>query len=63
MSFAYIRRAYGVPAKRGARVTIEGRPGTVTSARSGHVRVRMDGEKYSRPYHPTWNVSWSEVSE
>ena len=56
MSLAYVRNTYGVPAKRGMRVEYCGqdnvrRRGVITSA-SHHVRVRLDGEKHSRPYHP-----------
>jgi len=59
MSMSYIRRTYGVPAKRGAVVMYQRHPcqpavkGRITGARNAHIRVRLDGEKYSVPFHPT----------
>ena len=52
----YIRKTYGVPAKRGGRVTFCGCPGTITGARYGRLRVRFDGEKDAVPLHPTYNI-------
>lgn len=52
MSMDYVRRYYRVPAKRGGRVTTQdGSEGTITSA-THYVYVRLDGMKFSRPYHP-----------
>lgn len=51
--FSYIRRYYGVPAKRGMRVTYQGKPGVITGTSGPHLRVRLDGEKNSLPYHPS----------
>ena len=55
MSFKYIRRYYGVPAKRGGRVewtTDAGvRKGTITSA-TAYVYVRFDDAKHPVPMHP-----------
>jgi hypothetical protein len=52
-SLNYIREKYGVPAKRGTRVTTEtGKTGVVTSGDGAHVRVRLDGEKHSGSWHP-----------
>lgn len=66
MSFDYIRQAYNVPAKRGARVrytgdcTKRGQPklGTITGANGAHVRIRMDGDSFSNNYHPTWELEY-----
>jgi hypothetical protein len=62
MSLAYIRRAYGVPAKRGGRVryTGEGRDefGTIIGASGAHLSVRLDGLRHGRPYHPTWQIEY-----
>jgi hypothetical protein len=60
VSIAYIRRYYGVPAKRGGRVewryrdgTV--RPGTITSA-TAYVYIRFDDEpRRSVPLHPKEN--------
>jgi hypothetical protein len=56
MSFDYVRRFYGVPAKRGGRVLVTESNGakfygTITRA-THYVFVRIDGEKHARPYHP-----------
>lgn len=55
MSFDYIRRYYGVPAKRGGRVawdTSKGtREGTITAA-SNYVYIRFDDSKFAVPLHP-----------
>lgn len=57
MSLDYIRNYYSVPAKRGMRVEYCGddnvrRRGTITGASYAYVRIRLDGEKFSKPYHP-----------
>ena len=53
---AYVRRTYNVPAKRGARVAISLRGkrllGTITRA-TRYLYVRVDGGRWSFPYHPT----------
>jgi len=58
----YVRRVYGVPAKRGARVKYRGEPrvkrGTITSANHGRIFIRMDGDNHSGPYHPTWEIEY-----
>lgn len=64
MSFAYIRRTYGVPAKRGARVRYNGGyAGRVTSARHGYIRIWFDGfsKVWPAPFHPTWNMEWLDA--
>jgi hypothetical protein len=58
MSFDYIRRYYGVPAKRGMRVAWDRedgtRLGTITKA-TNYIYVRFDGVKHSVPLHPKEN--------
>lgn len=51
-SLSYVKDTYGVPARRGMRVRVHGRDGLLTSGDGAHVRVRLDGESYSRCYHP-----------
>jgi len=67
MSIAWIRAHYGVAAKRGGRVEYtpcEGskdapkKLGTITGTRGPHLLVRLDGERLSRPYHPTWQLRY-----
>lgn len=55
-SFDYVRHAYGVPARRGMRVTVGGRDGTITSGKGAHVRIRLDGETHTGSYHPTSQI-------
>jgi hypothetical protein len=62
----YIRRYYGVPAKRGQRVcyTYKGRrEGTITGARNQYILVRLDGENRTGAYHPTWEMEYLAVGE
>lgn len=69
MSIAWIRDHYGVPAKRGLRVTVDGRPGEIIGSTGAHLRVRFDqghgiraaasrrvGHIFS--CHPTWRVDY-----
>lgn len=66
----WIRSQYGVPAKRGGRVEYTpcegskdapGKRGTITGANGGHLLIRLDGEKHSRPYHPTWQLRYLDA--
>lgn len=56
MSFDYVRSWYKVPAKRGMRVKVNGKMGTITCGSCQYIRVRFDGEKISFFCHPTWEV-------
>lgn len=58
MSAEYVRRTYGVPAKRGGRVIVDGREGVITSFRGAVLMVRLDGEARPVPAHPTWRVQY-----
>lgn len=51
MSMTYVRDYYGVPAKRGALVSYEGRRGRITSA-DHRLRVLFDGDKHTSVIHP-----------
>ena len=66
MSMLYIRKRYGVPAKRGARIEYrgEGSPelGTITGSEGAYLRIRMDGEKHTGTYHPTWEMRYLPAS-
>lgn len=53
MSMEYIRSTYGVPAKRGMRVTAYGNPGVITGAEGAYIMIRLDGKQVSLPHHPT----------
>lgn len=61
----YIRRAYGVPVKRGGRVRYTGglcgeRLGTIKSARGGYLNILLDGDRWPLPFHPTWKLEYLE---
>lgn len=63
MSLEYIRKTYGVPAKRGVRIEYGGgsdgpRFGTITGASGMHLMVKMDDRKDTAPFHPTWNIRY-----
>ena len=65
MSMAYIREAYGVPARRGQRVRYSGgsapKVGAITSASGQYLYIRFDGEsKRTGPFHPTWKLEYLE---
>lgn len=57
-SLEYVRRVYGVPARRGMRVVADGKPGVITSGAGEHIRIRLDGEKHSGHWHPTWHIDY-----
>lgn len=54
MSMEYIRDYYKVPAKRGRKVIVIGKLGIITGSKGAYLRVRLEGEKGSSLYHPTW---------
>ena len=55
---AYVREAYGVPARRGGEVRYCERRGVILSGQNGRLRVRLNGEKRTVILHPTWNVEY-----
>lgn len=66
MSMEYIRNTYGIPAKRGARVEYSANgvivQGTIQGTKGAYLRIKMDGDKVSRLYHPTWQLKYLEES-
>ena len=57
MSAAYVRTHYDVDYKRGDRLVVDGKPGTLVSFPDQYLGVRFDGEKHTSRCHPTWRVS------
>jgi hypothetical protein len=63
-----IRQQYGVPAKRGMRVTYQKdqnhaeKAGKITSSDGAYLRIRFDGDikTYPAPFHPTWNIKYHD---
>lgn len=65
MSMKYIRDHYGVPAKRGARVLYsppneQARYGTIKISSGAGLIIKLDGNKKSAIYHPTWCIEYLE---
>ena len=55
----YIRKYYNVPAKRGARVLFGASSyGTIVGSKGSYIRVRMDGEKKIKSYHPVYLMTY-----
>ena len=68
---AWIRKTYGVPAKRGGVVEYRGEVvnvgeratgacevGVIVSASGKYLRIRFGGEKNPGLYHPTWRMAY-----
>ncbi|PRX90665.1 hypothetical protein [Allonocardiopsis opalescens] len=58
MSAEYVRSYYKVPAARGMRVCVDGRPGVIAGFSGAHLKVRFDGDRVSKCCHPTWRVEY-----
>lgn len=57
MSAAYVREHYGVDYKRGDRIAVNGRPGTIVSFPDQYLGVRFDdAPRHTARVHPTWRV-------
>lgn len=55
----YIRKFYGVPAKRGARVCYGASGyGIIVGSQGAYLRIRMDGETQIKSYHPTYLLTY-----
>lgn len=59
-SLGPLNRRYGTPAKIGMRITADGKPGTIISGRGHHLGIRLDGEKHSGTWHPTWRIDYGD---
>jgi hypothetical protein len=66
MSMADIRRSYGVPAKRGARVQFTSASkavrGRIIGSRGHYLRVRWDESGLTHTMHPTWMMVYVDQS-
>jgi len=62
MSFPWIRKNYGVPAKIGQRVEYTGGDapqfGTIRGSKGAYLRIRLDGGQRLGLYHPTWELRY-----
>jgi hypothetical protein len=52
-SLEYIRNQYKVPAYKGVKVIAYGKPGVITGASGAYLKIKLDHESISAPYHPT----------
>lgn len=59
-SLDYVCRRYGVPAKRGMRVVADGESGIITCGDGQYLRIRLDSEKRSGRWHPTWHIDYGD---
>jgi hypothetical protein len=64
MSMEYIRRTYGVPAKKGVQVEYfasdgERMVGTIVGTKGAYLRVRFGkGRRNIQTFHPTYNLKY-----
>ena len=62
MTMQSIRDNYGVPAKRGGRVEFTGNGmsvmGTLTGSKGALLRIRLDVNRHSSLFHPTWELRY-----
>ena len=67
MTMEYVRKAYGVPARRGGRVVVswrgQKRNATIKSEKNGRLVIKIDGEKAKAIFHPTWGIEYVEQGE
>jgi hypothetical protein len=49
---------YDVPARKGRRVEVAGKPGTIIGADGNYLLVRFDGEKNPVNVHPCWRMHY-----
>lgn len=54
----YIRRYYKVPAKRGGKVLFKGQQGKITGHYGPYLRIRLEGQRRSGIFHPTWEIEY-----
>jgi hypothetical protein len=62
-----IRDYYKVPAKRGMRITVDGREAYITGFRGAYLLVRftegpLKWASHPSPCHPTWRVVYPDVA-
>lgn len=53
---SYIRSYYGVNAKVGGMVIADGKYGKILGSKGHKLRIRLEGEKRTSFWHPTWNM-------
>ena len=58
MSLEYIRKYYGVPAKRGMKIKYFNKSGVIVGSLGAYLKIRLDGECNTKPYHPTYELEY-----
>ena len=62
LTMEQIRKAYKVPAKRGAKIIYHGsgkpEEGIIKSAKGLYLRVKLFGRKKIVSLHPTWKIEY-----
>lgn len=56
MDQKYILQNYGISFKKGARVLVDGCPGTIVGCRGKWYRFKYDLTKKTTNVHPTWKI-------
>jgi len=61
----YIRDYYKVPAVKGRRVIVYGKPGVIVGSSGPHLLVNFDEDKSTlfKPCHPTAEVQYGEMGK
>lgn len=62
MSMEYIRKHYGVPAKRGVVIQFCGKPCVITGSSGAYLRVKSKEDSRKMTLHPTWEVEYPDES-
>ena len=66
MGIEQVRKSRGVPAKRGGRVRYTGsgrvQYGTIKSAKHGYLKILLDGDKWPKTFHPTWELEYLDAN-
>lgn len=60
---SYVREMYGVPAKVGGRIVLNGMAGVIEGGDGARLRVRIDShpEWGAISAHPTWRMEYVDV--
>ena len=62
MSLEYIRKYYGVPARRFTPVVVQGSEGIIVGSRGQYIRVRHKADDNTHTYHPTDSVIYKTAN-
>ena len=61
-SLSYPREMYGIPAKAGGRIEVDGHGATILYGDGQYLIVKFDAESdYEARIHPTWRVRYLDA--